>query len=462
MTGKRYLLLGFLLFVSASCFCGSKYKLTFKINNFNNSTILLINYYGDKNYVIDTAYLKNGLYVFEGDSLLASGMYIIATQSKSEIMSFFVDDNNQQFSCSLSIPLSINNVSFKKSSINTDYYTYMNFIALKQVEVTPYRDRLKSTDQKSKLFSELQGQIDAIDNEVSNYTNNIIERNKDNVLSLYLMTNLRIMPIKSIQDIYSYYRSEYWKHFAIADVRLLHTAGYTDKINYYLEQLTIPLADSINKSIDEIILKVEDTPEVLHYVLWYLSSKYEMSKIMGQDAVFVHIIDKYYSSGFNTWTDKNTIDAYINKTNGMRKVLIGNKAANISLYDTSMNIKSLYDINAKYTIVLFWDDDCASCRAELPKIIKFYNNDKDKFNMEIFGVYVGESMAAMKTYIKENYIRWPNVNGMMLSEGDTDYRVIYDVSETPALFILDKNKKIIGKQLIIEDLEKFIEWNERK
>ena len=65
----------------------------------------------------------------------------------------------------------------------------------------------------------------------------------------------------------------------------------------YFRLLTSPEPDSINKSIDFILDKARANDEVFRYFLVSLFQKYNSSKIMGYDAVFVHIVEKYLGSG---------------------------------------------------------------------------------------------------------------------------------------------------------------------
>ena len=44
----------------------------------------------------------------------------------------------------------------------------------------------------------------------------------------------------------------------------------------------------------------------------------------------------------------------------------------------------------------------------------------------------------------------------------TDFKNTFDVYSTPVIYVLDKNKKIIGKKIPIENLKDFIEFHENK
>jgi hypothetical protein len=44
----------------------------------------------------------------------------------------------------------------------------------------------------------------------------------------------------------------------------------------------------------------------------------------------------------------------------------------------------------------------------------------------------------------------------------TDFRNTFDVYSTPIVYILDKNKRIIGKRIPVDKIQEFIEFTEKK
>ncbi len=61
----------------------------------------------------------------------------------------------------------------------------------------------------------------------------------------------------------------------------------------------------------------------------------------------------------------------------------------------------------------------------------------------------------MKEYIAKRDMNFINVNGPRAYTND--YHDLYNIFSTPVLIVLDKNKKIIAKRLLTEQLADFIE-----
>nr|MBK9650961.1 hypothetical protein [Bacteroidota bacterium] len=65
------------------------------------------------------------------------------------------------------------------------------------------------------------------------------------------------------------------------------------KLVEYFENLVYKIPDSINADADIIVKKAEADTEVFKYTVWFITYHYETSKIMGLDAVFVHMVKNY-------------------------------------------------------------------------------------------------------------------------------------------------------------------------
>ncbi len=252
-----------------------------------------------------------------------------------------------------------------------------------------------------------------------------------------------------------WYRQHYFDNFDLADDALVQMPRpiYAEKVGQYLDNLFIQQADTLMKAIDWVIAKAKPNKETYKFAVFTIMRKYQEPTIMGLDAVYVNIYDKYVKSGeMDFWmgaSHKKNVADYAER---LRKSLIGKTAPDLKMQDENLNPRSMYNIKNKYTILYIYDPDCGHCRKETPKVVAFYKKNKVKFDIEVFGVCIDSSLVKMKKYMKEMEMNWINVNGMRSYVGD--YRDFYDAITTPSLFIIDsKTKKIIGKKIAADDLE---------
>jgi peroxiredoxin len=177
---------------------------------------------------------------------------------------------------------------------------------------------------------------------------------------------------------------------------------------------------------------------------------------MGLDRVYVNLYDKYFASGemdfWATQSIKQSVKTYADKLRGS---LVGDQGYNLRMQDINFQPKALYDVKKKYTVLLFYDPDCGHCREETPKLMEFYNKDKLKFDLEVFAVSADSSVKKMKDFIKEfKTSNWVNVYGARSYH--EHYSNFYYAEQTPTVYVLDRQKKIIAKKPPIEKLEDFL------
>jgi len=121
------------------------YEIKIKVNGLKDTLCYLANYYGDKQYIKDSAMVNStGNITFKGKEALAGGIYLFVFPNKTyfEIMV----DKSQFFSMECDQTDAINSMKVKGSQENADFYNYLQFIQKKSLEM----ETLKS--EKSRLI----------------------------------------------------------------------------------------------------------------------------------------------------------------------------------------------------------------------------------------------------------------------------------------------------------------------
>ena len=141
-------------------------------------------------------------------------------------------------------------------------------------------------------------------------------------------------------------------------------------------------------------------------------------------------------------------------------LVIGAQPPNLILKDTTdTKWFDFYSLKSDYTIVYFWDPECGHCKKTTPVLLDLYHNMKDK-GVVVYAVGTELENDDWKKYIIEHQLDFINVSDT--PEHPDYFRTIYDIYSTPRIFILDKDKKIIAKQLSVEQIEEFINFEIKK
>lgn len=448
------------LFIASFSFAQKGMKIEVDIDGFKKDTMILGYYMGNNQYVLDTAARSSKGFVFKSDTLQPQGMYMIILPPLNEAIQFILAED-QQFKITAKYNTGVKDVAFKGSDENELYYRYVNFIQAKRPESNRLKKQLDTMDVNDPEFERIDKQVLAIDNEVAALSKDLRESHPESFTAMILDVNEEIHIPEfegDEQEVamkrFLYFRDKYYKKMHLKDARMFRTPYLYERVNYYVDKLTMRAPDSLIVSVDQILgdLDHDNTREGFRYYLVHLLNKYAKSKIIGQDAIYVHIVDNYYAKGKAPWTDAEQLSKIKKNARSLRPILVGKTAPNLTLQDREGNDVAIHDIDAEYTILYFWNPDCGHCKKSTPKLIEFQKANKDK-GVQVVTVCgkLGKEYAKCWEYIDEN-----KDMDVLLNLGDAThksrYKMVYYVKNTPKLFLLDKDKKILSKGFGAEQL----------
>ena len=457
-----------------------KYKINGEITGLQDTSVMLAYYFGGKQYATDTAAVIEGKFTFSGNKKLKGGMYLVVLSDQKY---FDIIISEQNFSFTTKIEDLIGSMKFKNSKENTSFYQYLNFITKQQKEIAPIRSALENSQGDEKL--RLEKEVQEIDNKVKKYRSDFIQKNKNNFFSKIIKATTEIEIPESPLDStgqpdktfpYRYYKKHFWDNVDFSDERMLRTPIFFNKMDQYLEKLTAKHPDSINISADILIEKTRANDEIFEYVVSYITSTYERSKIMGMDAVFVHMVEKYYITNQCDWIDSTQLVKIIDRAQKIAPNLIGRVASEfVDFYgrpfmkDPEGKTHTLQEINAKYTILVFFGPTCGHCKKEIPKVKNVLDSLVEKnIDIKTFAVATEFDKEEWKKFIREQKTKdWLNVADINHDDegnpvASSDWRDKYDIYSTPVVYLLDKEKKIIAKRITHKQIAEIIDRLENK
>jgi protein-disulfide isomerase len=443
------------------------------------SGIAFLTYHMGKNLNIEdsAAVSSNGTAIFTAKRKLPPGIYAIVLPGKRISVDFFVD-KEQQISIKLDTTDLINKTVVTGAKENILFQQYQQYVEVKgklmEVERQAY---LKSTTKKDSTLHEAN--YLKLNKELNDYREGIVKNNANSMMAVLLNAmkepqglNKKMVTRNDSLENYYYYKAHYWDGITLMDDRILRTPFFLPKFEKYYREVLSPQSDSIIKEIDYQLLFARNNQEVYKFMLNWLTDEYMNPKYMGQDAILVHLFEKYHSKGLTSWLNEKQQEAISRRAYMLMSNLIGLKAADLEMIDTAGRPATLYKLAADYTIVVFWDPTCGHCKTELPRLDSIYRASWKKHGVKMYAVLSGDSKEDLKNewkkYIREhNMADWTNVyqtKEMETAIADAKkpgFRQLYDITLTPTIYLLDKEKRIIGKKLTLEQLHELllVKWD---
>ncbi|MCX6279209.1 MAG: DUF5106 domain-containing protein [Bacteroidetes bacterium] len=463
LTRYSVFLLILILFSFSKLSGQDNYVIKFKINGKKDTTCMIAYYYSNGTYIKDTLDLDgSGRCTYKAPSDIPKGLYVFVISDK--IYFDFVINNDHKFSMETNASDPTNKMVIKDSPDNQLFYQYLRYNRSKFNEIQAIQDQYKKVGEPKDSAGIYSTKINEINKELIKFKLDIVKKHPESFTAFMInaMREPEITEFPTLPDgrkdstaAYQYYKSHFWEGVNFTDDRLLRTPVFHNKLKKYFDNIVIQQTDSIIIEIDAMIEKCRPNPEMFKYLVWFTTYTYENSEIMGFDKIFVHVVDKYYVPGQTTWITKDINEKIIKKANKIRPLLIGEKAPNMIMLDTNNQLISMHNIKAKYLMLLFWDPDCSHCKQEIPVIDTFYNENKEKYGLEIFAVCSDTSVVKWKTALKMKKMNWINVDGpRSVTE---DYHGLYDIISTPVIYILNERKEIIAKRLAASKIGFFLE-----
>lgn len=139
---------------------------------------------------------------------------------------------------------------------------------------------------------------------------------------------------------------------------------------------------------------------------------------------------------------KTTID-------NMKKTAVGSVAPDFTLQTPDGKNVSLSDYRGKYVLLDFWASWCGPCLREVPNVKKVYDRYHPQ-GFEILSVSLDDKKDNWLNAVDVHELNWDHVSS--LKGWQCPVVKLYSISGVPAMFLLDKEGKIMASGLRGEEL----------
>lgn len=457
------------------------YNIAFTLTPYTNTKVYLGTTLG-KNYILVDSTIVNAQSsgVFKGKNKLVPGIYFFVSPNRSKLFDFLVDAP-QHFTL-VGDSAAAQPASVTGSPDNTLFLNYTNFLSDIGPKMSQLDVQLKDPNITKEKSESIKQQMAAYNKQMNDYRKNIIKTHPNSLLTvLFNLMKFPDVPVnlptkadgtKDSSYIGQYIKEHYWDDVAFNDDRILHTPPqlFDQKLENYIKYYVSPDPDSISAEINYMLLYARTSKEMYHYLLGRFTDKYINPEIMGQDKVFAFLYENYFAKGDTLWLNSTQRKYIFDRYWSIISNLPGKPAAELNMVDTAGKKTNLYDVKAPFTFVIFWDPTCSHCKEEVPRYDSIYEAKWKAEGVKIFAVNVNEATKDdWKEFIKEH-----KLNGWIHAwqtkedhEADTkaqraNFRQLYDVSQTPTMYLLDDKKNILAKKLSLLQFDSIIDMKLKK
>lgn len=444
---------------------------------YQNTKIYIGTNYGNNKVLADSCVLnEKSEGVFKGAQKLTPGIYFLVNPKYNILFDFLVDEA-QNFKI-VADTNNLSNYSIVGSSENDLFKEYSVAVNKIGSELAAIENKFKTatTSADSSLY---RTQYISKDKELKDQRSSFMKAHPKSMMS-YLLNVMQRPEAPAIpvingkaDSLYPFYyvKNHFWDDVVFNDNRLIRTPFFEAKLDEYFKNYVARDADSIIEEVQYMLTVAKTGKEIYPFLLFKFTNKYINPEFMGQDKVFLHLYQNFFAKGDTVLLNEASKKSITERAYSMMANQLGLPAPALDINTIDDKPFSLYKTAAPYTFIAFWDPTCSHCKVEIPQLDSMYKASWKALGVQIVGVNINyKELPAWKKFIADNQINnWFHVyqteaalNKEITNQKPTTIRQLYDVFKTPTFYLLDANKRIIAKNLTLNQFDNFLKSKAKK
>lgn len=324
----------------------------------------------------------------------------------------------------------------------------MNRINSDKAEFGNYITQMRSAAGDTAVSQGIQRNMKALDVRRQNFIDSLGKKNAYLQKLAALHTYLSYQPSNpKYNDELNYFINEYFGLVDFKDPIYNFIPQVFDQFSDYTQNLiSIGLPEEMQKSaLDNYLSKMVVGSQCHRYAMGGI-----VTRLIGSNKAnnFVYYAQEYLKT-YKSDEQEGMVKMLQNKIISMKGLMMGGDAPEITLNQPDGTPLSLSSYRGKLTLIDFWASWCGPCRRENPHVVALYQKYKNK-GFDILGVSLDSNKDAWVAAIEKDGLQWKHVSD--LGGWGSSPAKLYGVTSIPQTFLIDKNGKIVAKNLRGEQL----------
>jgi peroxiredoxin len=153
---------------------------------------------------------------------------------------------------------------------------------------------------------------------------------------------------------------------------------------------------------------------------------------------YLNLFGKSYEFKVNSLGDSLSLTELPSARADRPSLKVGSSAPEFSATDIAGRVQKLAAYHQRLVLVEFWSTNCGPCRAEAPRMVRFYKNTmRDK--LDFLGITDDVSETALRSFLNEFGMKWPQIRDPI----DGTLHRLYRISGIPAYYLIGPTGQIL-------------------
>lgn len=268
-----------------------------------------------------------------------------------------------------------------------------------------------------------------------------------------------VMPIMLNNEVdkLNFLALHWWDNFAFDDISCIQNSNISERAFQDFIHICASVNDNIRiKAVNNFMQKTKGDASLQMYRHFYnLAEKYfyNPNSPFRNEEHFALYIDYVLADNSFNQTEKIKPKLHLQDINKNR---IGTKASDFE-YITSKGTKNrLHNLKTEYILIYFNNPDCEDCKRSSRELknLKSINQLIAESKLTLLSVYVDEDIEVWQKHQKNIPNNWIDAR-----DGSKDFQIqthLYSIRAIPSLYLLDKEQKVILKDVDVEEIEEWL------